>query len=86
MPSIHFTGTYYNGFDGPTQLVLAHPGVYDVSADKAAQLTQDFPHEFAPVIEAEVVAEQPATAASGDESAKQVDAATPTDKTPAKGK
>jgi hypothetical protein len=86
MPSIHFTGQYYNGFDGPTQYTFDHEGVYEVSQEKADQLTQDFPHEFAPVIEAETVDTAPAKASGSDEASKQAAESAATDKTPAKGK
>lgn len=51
MATIAFTGTIYRGADGQQSLVLTSPGQYHVSDEKAAQLTTDFPREFALVVE-----------------------------------
>ncbi len=51
MATVHFTGHIYRGSDGSESLTLTAPGHYQVSDVKAAQLTQDFPAEFALVLE-----------------------------------
>ncbi len=50
MAQISFTGSRYSGADGANPLNLNQPGDYEVSDAKAAQLTQDFPHEFTHVV------------------------------------
>jgi len=71
MATVHFTGRVYRGADGHNSLVLTAPGQYQVSDEKAAQLTTDFPHEFTRVVE-----ETPEKAPSRDATAKKVDTAT----------
>ncbi len=71
MATVAFTGTIYRGADGQQALVLTAPGQYQVSDAKAAQLTQDFPHEFALVVE-----QQPDKAPSRDATPKKVETAT----------
>ncbi len=51
MATVAFTGTIYRGADGQQSLVLTSPGQYQVSDEKATQLTTDFPREFALVVE-----------------------------------
>lgn len=51
MATVAFTGTIYRGADGQQSLVLTAPGQYQVSDEKATQLTADFPREFALVVE-----------------------------------
>ena len=72
MATVHFTGRIYRGADGHQSLVLTAPGHYQVSDDKAAQLTADFPDEFTLVIEA-----TPVNAPSRDDKPKKVET-TPT--------
>ncbi len=71
MATVHFTGTIYRGADGQHSLVLTAPGHYQVSDEKAAQLTADFPHEFTRVVE-----KTPEKAPSRDATAKKVDTTT----------
>ncbi len=71
MATVAFTGTIYRGADGHQSLVLTAPGQYQVSDEKATQLTTDFPREFALVVE-----QKPDKAPSGDATAKKVDTAT----------
>ncbi len=71
MATVAFTGTIYRGADGSQSLVLTAPGQYQVSDDKAAQLTTDFPREFALVVE-----QTPVKAPSRDAMTKKVDTAT----------
>ncbi len=78
MATVHFTGRIYRGADGHQSLVLTAPGQYEVSDDKATQLTTDFPHEFALVVE-----QKADKAPSMDADTKKVDTATQT-KEPAK--
>ncbi len=73
MALISFTGTIYRGADGQQSLVLTAPGQYQVSDDKATQLTTDFPREFALVLE-----EKPDKAPSRDATTKKVEPATQT--------
>ncbi|MGB9834974.1 MAG: hypothetical protein ACPLPW_08435 [bacterium] len=47
----------YQGFDGNQLIKFLSPGVYEVSAEKAAQLLRDFPADFEAVEEAESPAE-----------------------------
>ena len=67
MATVHFTGSSYRGFDGSESLTLTTPGHYQVSDAKAAQLTQDFPAEFALVLVGKA-----ADAPSGDQTLKKV--------------
>jgi hypothetical protein len=55
MATVHFTGHSYRGADGHHALVLTQPGHYQVSDEKATQLTRDFPHEFTLVLEGQAV-------------------------------
>lgn len=71
MTTVHFTGTIYRGSDGSESLTLTAPGHYQVSDAKTAQLTQDFPGEFALVLEGKAV-EVP----SKDDTSKKVEAPT----------
>ena len=71
MATVAFTGTIYRGADGQRSLVLTAPGQYEVSEDKATQLTTDFPREFALVVE-----QKADKAPSRDATAKKVDTAT----------
>lgn len=71
MATVSFTGTIYRGADGHQSLVLTAPGQYQVSDEKATQLTTDFPREFALVLQ-----EKPDKGPSGDATAKKVDTAT----------
>jgi len=71
MATVHFTGRIYRGADGHHSLVLTAPGQYQVSDDKATQLTTDFPREFALVVE-----QKTDKAPSGDATAKKVDTTT----------
>ncbi len=73
MATVAFTGTIYRGADGQQALVLTAPGQYQVSDEKAAQLTTDFPREFALVVE-----QQPEKAPGKDATPKKVDTATQT--------
>ncbi len=78
MATVAFTGTIYRGADGPQSLILTAPGQYEVSEDKATQLTTDFPREFAMVLEG-----KPDKAPIRDADTKKIETATPT-KEPAK--
>jgi hypothetical protein len=71
MATVAFTGTIYRGADGHQSLVLTAPGQYQVSDDKATQLTTDFPREFALVVE-----QKTDKAPSRDATAKKVDTTT----------
>jgi hypothetical protein len=71
MATVAFTGTIYRGADGQQSLVLTAPGQYQVSEEKAMQLTTDFPREFALVVE-----QTPEKAPSDDATIKKVDTAT----------
>jgi len=71
MATVAFTGTIYRGADGHQSLVLTAPGQYQVSDDKATQLTTDFPREFALVVEQKID-----NALSRDATAKKVDTST----------
>jgi len=73
MATVHFTGRIYRGADGHQSLVLTAPGQYQVSDEKATQLTTDFPREFSLVLE-----DRPDKAPSKDAMAKKVDTATQT--------
>ena len=77
MATVHFTGTSYRGSDGSDSLTLTTPGHYEISDAKAAQLTQDFPHEFALVLEGHA-----AEGSSKDETSKKVDASAKETKAP----
>jgi hypothetical protein len=68
MATVHFTGDYYAGSDGPISLTLTQPGHYEVSPAKAAQLTADFPQEFSLVPEGTIVS--PAKAEAPEEAVK----------------
>jgi len=76
MATVAFTGTIYRGADGHQSLVLTAPGQYQVSDDKATQLTTDFPREFALVVE-----QKTDKAPSRDATAKKVDTTTTKDTT-----
>jgi hypothetical protein len=71
MATVAFTGTIYRGADGQQSLVLTAPGQYQVSDEKATQLTTDFPREFALVAE-----QQPEKAPSRDATVKKVETVT----------
>ncbi len=73
MATVAFTGTIYRGADGQQSLVLTSPGQYQVSDEKATQLTTDFPREFALVVE-----QTPLKAPSVDATIKKVETATQT--------
>ncbi len=73
MALVSFTGTIYRGADGQQSLVLTAPGQYEVSEDKATQLTTDFPREFALVVE-----QTPDKALSKDTMTNKVGTATQT--------
>ncbi len=73
MATVAFTGTIYRGADGQQSLVLTAPGQYQVSDEKATQLTTDFPREFALVVEQQAV-----NAPSRDAMPKKVETANPT--------
>lgn len=51
MSAVKFTGATYTGFDNDTPISFTQPGHYEVSEEKARQLTEDFPGQFSRVIE-----------------------------------
>jgi hypothetical protein len=80
MPFVHFSGATYTGFDGETEIQCDQPGLYEVSAVKAEQLTTDFPDEFSPAVEGEIVDEPAQEGAKSDDAQEPAEEAADKDK------